>query len=218
MICAPADPHMITREDAASKGLKRFFTGIACRREHICERLVSNGLCIECAKIHKKTDRIKNAERERARSKRRIHKKRKDLRRRQYKPLDPAKRLGYQRKWKKRRSREQIDRENAWLALYRKLNPESRRSNDRNRAARKRNAVGRHSAADIRALYEKQNGKCACCLKRVPFHKKHVDHVMPLALGGGNGPENLQILCRSCNLSKSAKHPVEWARENGRLI
>jgi len=91
----------------------------------------------------------------------------------------------------------------------------------RNRIARKRNAEGSHTAADIRSIFERQHGICANCetiLIRSGNKKYHVDHIMPLALGGSNWPDNLQCLCKKCNLSKGAKHPVEWAAENGRLI
>ena len=39
----------------------------------------------------------------------------------------------------------------------------------------------------------------------------HVDHVIPLILGGSNGPENLVIACPRCNLSKGAKMPHEFS-------
>ena len=42
--------------------------------------------------------------------------------------------------------------------------------------------------------------RCACCGmeadNRVPFQ---VDHILPMNKGGKSVPENLQILCRSCN-------------------
>lgn len=42
--------------------------------------------------------------------------------------------------------------------------------------------------------------RCACCgmeaASRVPFQ---VDHILPMNKGGKSAPENLQILCRSCN-------------------
>ena len=46
----------------------------------------------------------------------------------------------------------------------------------------------------------------------------HVDHIQPLALGGSNDKANLQLLCPTCNLRKSAKHPVDFMRETGRLL
>ena len=32
-----------------------------------------------------------------------------------------------------------------------------------------------------------------------------IDHVKPVVLGGGNGAENLQALCKSCNSRKGAR-------------
>ena len=46
----------------------------------------------------------------------------------------------------------------------------------------------------------------------------HIDHIMPLALGGYNGPPNLQILCRTCNQKKYCKHPVDFMQERGFLL
>jgi len=106
-------------------------------------------------------------------------------------------------------------------ADYRAKNPEKFAAYYRNRRARKRNAEGTHTAADIRAIFDKQQGLCANCqtkLFKSGARKYHVDHIMPLALGGSNRPSNLQCLCPSCNLSKGAKHPDDWAKENGRLL
>jgi len=36
----------------------------------------------------------------------------------------------------------------------------------------------------------------------VPFH---IDHIIPLSKGGENTKENLQVICRTCNLKKGAK-------------
>jgi hypothetical protein len=38
----------ISRVDAQRRGLKRFFTGTACRRGHVAERLVSDSKCVVC--------------------------------------------------------------------------------------------------------------------------------------------------------------------------
>ena len=106
-------------------------------------------------------------------------------------------------------------------AEYAKANPDKIATNSRNRRARKRSAEGSHTAADIRAIFEKQHGLCANCqtkLFKSGAKKYHVDHIMPLALGGSNWPSNLQCLCPSCNLSKNAKDPIAWAREQGRLL
>ena len=97
---------------------------------------------------------------------------------------------------------------------YARSHPEWNATNGRNRRAAERNAPGSHTAADVRAQYDRQKGRCYWCGEKVTFRGKHVDHVMPIALGGSNGPENLVIACAHCNTSKGSKHPMDWA---GRL-
>ena len=36
-----------------------------------------------------------------------------------------------------------------------------------------------------------------------------IDHVVPVALGGGDGPENLVAACRDCNAGKSSSTPQD---------
>lgn len=38
----------ITRAEAKERGLKRYFTGKSCSRDHVDERLVSNAACVAC--------------------------------------------------------------------------------------------------------------------------------------------------------------------------
>lgn len=109
----------------------------------------------------------------------------------------------------------------ARMAAYNKANLEQHAARSRGRRARASSAEGKHTAADVSAIFEKQHGLCANCLCKLfksGKKKYHVDHIMPLALGGSNWPSNLQCLCPTCNLSKGAKHPDEWANENGRLL
>ena len=55
-------------------------------------------------------------------------------------------------------------------------------------------------AAFAKAQTPQGTYRCACCgleaASRVPFQ---VDHILPMNKGGKSVPENLQILCRSCN-------------------
>jgi len=41
-------PTVISREDAYTKGLNRFYTGKPCKQGHIAQRYVSGGACVEC--------------------------------------------------------------------------------------------------------------------------------------------------------------------------
>jgi 5-methylcytosine-specific restriction endonuclease McrA len=82
------------------------------------------------------------------------------------------------------------------------------------RRARKLNATGVHSRADISLIYQQQKGKCWWCGKKLN-ETSHVDHRIPLSRGGTNWPDNLVLTCPHCNLSKNNKMPHEW---NGRLL
>lgn len=104
---------------------------------------------------------------------------------------------------------------------YHKANPDNSTMRARNRRARLACAEGSHSVSDVLAIFNHQLGMCASCknkLFKTGSKKYHVDHVMPLALGGSNWPANLQCLCPSCNLSKGAKHPAEWAKQQGKIL
>jgi 5-methylcytosine-specific restriction endonuclease McrA len=41
---------------------------------------------------------------------------------------------------------------------------------------------------------------------------------MPLARGGSNWISNIALACPTCNKRKGAKHPIDWAQQNGRLL
>lgn len=87
----------------------------------------------------------------------------------------------------------------------------------RARRARKINADGVHTAADIDTIRKAQKDRCAYC--RVKLRGAgHVDHVIALSKGGSNWPSNLQLLCRPCNISKSARDPLAFAQSLGKLL
>jgi 5-methylcytosine-specific restriction endonuclease McrA len=110
------------------------------------------------------------------------------------------------------------EQRNAKKNKWRRGRKDMRVAENNRRRARKRNAGGSHSAADIREITRLQKGKCAWC--RVSFSKKrrHVDHIEPLARGGHNGRQNLQMLCETCNTRKSWKDPIVFAQQQGRLL
>jgi hypothetical protein len=51
-----------------------------------------------------------------------------------------------------------------------------------------------------RSVFERDGHKCLECGSSEDLQ---FDHIIPVALGGGTSPENLQILCGDCNRSKS---------------
>lgn len=96
-------------------------------------------------------------------------------------------------------------------------NLDSCRLSDQNRRAAKLNCGGRLSSGLKEKLFTLQKGKCACC--GLPLGEKyHLDHIMPLALGGSNTDDNIQLLRQRCNNQKHAKHPVDFMQSRGFLL
>lgn len=94
-------------------------------------------------------------------------------------------------------------RQQAWYLA----NPHKGTEYVNRRRALKENAEGAHTAEDRAAIFARDGGVCRVCGSA---RRLALDHIVPLARGGGNGPENLQTLCRSCNSSKGAKTQEEW--------
>lgn len=63
----------------------------------------------------------------------------------------------------------------------------------------------------IGQLLRDQDNSCNAC--RVSFDEApmQLDHIIPLSKGGVHAAYNVQLLCRSCNCSKTDKMPIAWA-------
>ena len=98
---------------------------------------------------------------------------------------------------------------------WRLANPSALRIQSENRRFRKDG--GKLSRGLAEKLFRLQRGRCACC--GLPLGKRyHLDHVMPLALGGKNEDKNIQLLRQRCNSQKKAKHPIDFMRSRGFLL
>ncbi len=102
-------------------------------------------------------------------------------------------------------------------AVWQRENPDKVRARTHRRRARRLNAPGTHTAQQIKDLLQKQSFRCAYCRKSIKSGY-HVDHIIPLSRGGGNGVTNIQILCPHCNCSKNAKDPIHFAQQLGKLL
>ena len=60
----------------------------------------------------------------------------------------------------------------------------------------------RYSDNVKKLLYMNANGKCALCGRKLLFEDITIDHKIPLACGGADSVENLQICCLEDNSSK----------------
>lgn len=102
-------------------------------------------------------------------------------------------------------------------ANWSKANLPKHRTYQHNRRARKAASGGTLSADLAVKLYNMQRGLCACC--EIPLGSDYeMDHIIPLALGGSNTDDNIQLLTSRCNRQKGAKPPIEFMQSRGRLL
>lgn len=101
-----------------------------------------------------------------------------------------------------------------YLRKWRSENPCKRRQQILRRKGKK---IGRLPAGTVESIGNHQRWKCVVCKKNI---KKsfHLDHIFPLSKGGVHLPSNVQLLCPSCNLRKSAKDPIVFMQERGFLF
>jgi 5-methylcytosine-specific restriction endonuclease McrA len=228
----------MTREEAIATGRNRFFTGIPCRNGHVCERIASTNKCVECHRVTKQKYYFAHPELARARNQKWQENNREKVRaaNRKWAAGNPdcgkaASARHYEKcKQDSEKMKERSRKTKTWRQSYpekhcaqsckwQASNPIKAGAIQQARRARKRGAEGRYTKEDIDRLFELQRSKCALVWCRKSIKSKfHVDHVMPLALGGSNWPSNLQLLCPTCNIKKHAKHPVVFAQENGMLL
>ncbi|WP_409266831.1 HNH endonuclease [Massilia sp. BHUDP2] len=109
------------------------------------------------------------------------------------------------------------DRQKAAEEAWRAANPWFTRSSLIRRRAQLAVSKGRLSRDIVQRLLALQRGRCACCGESLG-DEYHLDHIMPLALGGANIDANMQLLRAICNLRKGAKHPVEYMQDKGFLL
>ena len=105
-------------------------------------------------------------------------------------------------------------------AMRRAYRRENRHRYNTGRRNLQANQLGNVSAGIKRRLWSSQGQKCAhpWCGKKVSLRQSHLDHIIPLGLGGLHDDDNFQVLCAPCNQSKSATHPSVVAQRNGYLF
>lgn len=205
---------IITRSDAISQGLARYFTGKPCRNGHIDWRLVVNWTCVQCAKdsatsayskdpgkfIARRLEAYRaNAESEKAK-----------MRAHYAANIETAKRQKRQRYYanpeKMRRDARQ------WA----QANPEKRRAQHSTRKASLRRALPAwHGEMDEFLALEAAD---LCGLRKAATGIDwHVDHMIPLLSRKASGlhcAANLQVIPAVMNMRKGNRmaltEPGEW--------
>jgi hypothetical protein len=212
---------IISRADAKTLGLKRYFTGEQCKRGHIAEREVSGWKCVECAREWKAANPEKD--REWARKDRAANPEKYSTLRRERRAASLDESREYHREYNKRqrllypgkeaaRVRESVSRSN-WLAAnapklrkwkrdWKAVNTDKVAADTALRRARQRKSyrdLTPTQKAEIRAFYFE-----AKRLTNETGIVHHVDHIQPLALGGEHVPDNLRVIPAIINLKKNA--------------
>ena len=99
---------------------------------------------------------------------------------------------------------------------HREANPEKYVQKTARRRAAKLEAKGDFKAEDIQLHYQLQEGMCVYCQSCLE-DSCAVDHIFPISKYFYDGPENLQLLCKSCNSSKNDKEPYDYEKKIGFL-
>lgn len=188
------------------------------------------GACKLCAKANDAAWRAKNPERKKANNAawQKANPERNKANREAWLKANPGKMKAMQAAW----YLENTEKANAYGKSYRAENPEKVRVTKRswieanpnagrvynqNRRASLRANGGVLSRGLLETLFKLQKGKCACCGQPLGDNAQ-LDHIMPIALGGSNTDDNIQLLRSFCNNQKHARHPVDFMQSRGFLL
>lgn len=104
-----------------------------------------------------------------------------------------------------------------YSAAWSQRNPDARSLITQNRRAKVRSSDGVLSKGLTAKLFTRQRGLCPCCMTPLG-NTFHLDHVIPIALGGANTDANMQLLRARCNLQKGAQNPIDFMQSRGFLL
>lgn len=125
---------------------------------------------------------------------------------RAYRKANPYRWAEYQRVYREAN----LEKVNERVRKWRQANLHKGRESEHRRRARKACAVPqRWQVHDVLPFC------CYWCGANLRAYgvTSHLDHVMPISLGGPAVPSNEVMTCQACNLRKNAKHPLVWIAE-----
>lgn len=192
-------------EEAISKGLKRYYTGLPCKRGHLSERSVSKRMCLACKNEQTNASYHANPYGKRARS------------RELYRLNIEAKKAVYRANYK-----ENKEKWRTRARRFRDKDPERFKLINRIKTARyrarKRASKEHFTRDDVALILRLQKRKCAYCRMKLLGSDYHVDHIRAVSKGGDNSRRNIQIACGDCNRRKAARDSLDFARSLGMLL
>jgi hypothetical protein len=193
---------LISRKDAKSQGLKRYFTGKACASGHVSERRVGNGECLECASIRLDAWRIENPEIRAAHRKKHkeLHREKENQQHKFWLNSNPERKEKYR------------IQKNKATSAWQKSNSERKLASVSDYRAKKDQRMP--SWLNDGHLFEIQSVYRYCTSLNKIGLKFHVDHVVPLrgkSVSGFHVPWNLQVIPAIENIRKNNSWEVSHA-------
>lgn len=210
---------ILTRAAAVANGETHYFTGMPCKHGHIAMRFVTSFGCVDCTTARRLSD-DKIALKDRVQRWRVENRDKRNAQASRWYASNREKAVGFTRRWQENNPAKVNAGKRRWSASekgresqvrWRLANPEKVRATNGRRWARTQEAPGTFSDLDIRSMLTAQRHRCAAPHCRIDISQNYsVDHKMPLSRGGSNWPDNLQLLCASCNSSKRDRTMEEW--------
>lgn len=239
MGCVMGEVRSKSRKEALENNEIFYVSEKPCIRGHVGLKYARNYSCVQCGRTMGGRSKEEIAKKKREfydKHKEKIYKKSRErilknheaykLYMKEYRIKNREKCKNLEKEWHKknkdraRKSRRDYylnnrEERDAYIKRWTQENPEMKRAQNRNRKARMKNAIGKHTAKEVLELLEKQEWICIGCKtlmsdKKGCKKKYTVDHIIPLVKGGSNFISNIQLLCMSCNSSKQDTDLEEW--------
>jgi len=126
----------------------------------------------------------------------------------------PEKHKAHNKKWRQEHPEEVKARNARWYTEHReeeiarvseerKLRPRYWYGYVMNRRARKKAALV--APVSLVAIYERDNGRCQICNRKVAFSVASLDHTLPLSKGGTHEARNVRLAHTLCNIRRQDK-------------
>lgn len=187
---------IISRSEASSLGLKRYFTGQPCPKGHVSPRATASGTCCECKRLSALSWHQKNKQQQRDYGKAYRAARGEDL---------LQKKREYQAEWMARNLEEKKRRDALYEKQKRSARDASFMASAALRSAKYLRSLDRATPSwcdgdAVRGMYE-----LASVFRSIGLGVE-VDHIVPLqgkTVSGLHTADNLQLLLRSANASKS---------------
>jgi 5-methylcytosine-specific restriction endonuclease McrA len=99
------------------------------------------------------------------------------------------------------------EKELARVRAFSQAHPERDREKDQRRRAVEHGAASER--VSIAVLAERDSDRCGICHKPVALDERSVDHILPIANGGGHTYANTQLAHLKCNIIRSNRGPAQ---------